>query len=1225
MKLEKVDNVEIIEPGAGVDVWVRLSPLKSERVHFRAPVGLTLAEIIDLAKDLHGLRAGRSLYVTISGHPVEHRMWQRVRLKKGVTVNIVVVPGQNAFRAILGVIVSIAAVFLAPILAAPIISMLGVGGTVVATAITGAIGIGLSVAGSLAINALFPVSSSAPSNSLGQTDSTKTLYSIAGGQNSAQRYGPIPVIFGTHRISPPYGAREYTEIAGDEQYLRMLFVVGYGTVDVSDIKIGETPISKFEGAQVEIITNSISQSPTLYTAPVYEESVSVLLQNSDDWTVRTTSDKIETISVDFSFPNGVYRYQKSDGNRVNYTVTVEVQYAPKSSGAWVSAGVVEITSSSPQAIRRTLAWNVTSGQYDVRTRKVSADYSGGDTVSESVYWIAVRGRRPVKPVNFAKKLTLIDLLIKATNSLSGTVDKLNMIAKSRMRSWNGATWIAEQNTRNPADHFRYALQGDANARPVADSMIDLQSLQDWSAYCTANGFVFDYVTTETKSVYETLTMIAAAGRAAVSIRDGKWGVVWDVETSPIVQHFSPRNSWGFQSARAYADLPHGFRVSFINAKNGYQLDERVVYDDGFSAANATKFEGINFDGVTDPDLIWRHARYHIAQLRLQREVYTLNADFEHLVCTRGDRVRVNHDAVLWGAGSARIKWVSAAPDVVTIDDTFVMESGKTYSMRFRLADGSSIIRSIAGTSGEFNSFTLSGAGALPSAGDLVLFGENTLESVVLRVKSVTAQKDLTAKIELVDDAPAIMQADKGAIPAFVTGIADLVDYRSYAPRDLTYQEDIWTTSPATSVARLAWNAPAVGSVVNYIIQYAPAGTNNWSKGLQSSTTSAEITGLSPGNYDLRIRAVFNNGELSDWVKGTFSAVIFGRNPADVSAFRIAVTNDAALLQWDAVTDASIAYYQVRFSPLTAGVTWEAATILRSNLTGNSAQIAAVKGTYLIKAFSFSGLSSVNAASIISTIDGLTAFNAIAVVSDSTWAGTKDRVFSAGGELRLDSAANFFAATDFFAPTDFFLQYLGFEPQGFYYLSQKVDLLDVYSCRLSSSLLAYGELATDDFFAQPDFFGRTNFFPEVSGDWNVSVMVSATNSDPASGSAVWTPWQDLVTGDVTGRGFRFALRLTSDRTDVTPVVQSVSINVDMPDRILSGSDIAVGTGGLTVNFTPPYKVLQGISIAAQGLQTGDYYVITAKSNSGFSIVFKNASNAPVSRLLDYVAKGYGSLN
>ena len=86
-----------------------------------------------------------------------------------------------------------------------------------------------------------------------------------------------------------------------------------------------------------------------------------------------------------------------------------------------------------------------------------------------------------------------------------------------------------------------------------------------------------------------------------------------------------------------------------------------------------------FFGVTDPDLIWKHGRYHLAQLLLQREAYQLVADFENLVCTRGDRVRVNHDVTLWGAGAGRVKSVVPAansdPDMVTLDETFTMEAG----------------------------------------------------------------------------------------------------------------------------------------------------------------------------------------------------------------------------------------------------------------------------------------------------------------------------------------------------------------------------------------------------------------------------------------------------------------------------------------------------------------------------------------------------------------------
>jgi len=53
-------------------------------------------------------------------------------------------------------------------------------------------------------------------------------------------------------------------------------------------------------------------------------------------------------------------------------------------------------------------------------------------------------------------------------------------------------------------------------------------------------------------------------------------------------------------------------------------------------------------------------------------------------------------------------------------------------------------------------------------------------------------------------------------------------------------------------------------------------------------------------------------------------------------------------------------------------------------------------------------------------------------------------------------------------------------------------------------------------------------------------------------------------------------------------------------------------------------LQGVGIAAQNLNSGDYYAITAKSATGFTITFYNSSNAAVDRTFDYVAKGYGEV-
>jgi hypothetical protein len=79
---------------------------------------------------------------------------------------------------------------------------------------------------------------------------------------------------------------------------------------------------------------------------------------------------------------------------------------------------------------------------------------------------------------------------------------------------------------------------------------------------------------------------------------------------------------------------------------------------------------------------------------------------------------------------------------------------------------------------------------------------------------------------------------------------------------------------------------------------------------------------------------------------------------------------------------------------------------------------------------------------------------------------------------------------------------------------------------------------------------------------------------------------------------------------------------MPDRIFSGNDISSGVGTYTVTFTNPfYSANYAVGITAQGLATGDYYLLTSKTINGFNVAFKNSSNTGISKTFDYLAKGY----
>ncbi|MFM1951167.1 MAG: hypothetical protein RL418_854, partial [Actinomycetota bacterium] len=51
-------------------------------------------------------------------------------------------------------------------------------------------------------------------------------------------------------------------------------------------------------------------------------------------------------------------------------------------------------------------------------------------------------------------------------------------------------------------------------------------------------------------------------------------------------------------------------------------------------------------------------------------------------------------------------------------------------------------------------------------------------------------------------------------------------------------------------------------------------------------------------------------------------------------------------------------------------------------------------------------------------------------------------------------------------------------------------------------------------------------------------------------------------------------------------------------------------------------LQGVGIAASNLASGDYYTITSKTASGFTITFYDSGDNAVDRTFDWVARGYG---
>ena len=364
------------------------------------------------------------------------------------------------------------------------------------------------------------------------------------------------------------------------------------------------------------------------------------------------------------------------------------------------------------AFSYTVGQKVPAGRYRVQVRRLTDDRSDLEdkymafstlvlqTVTGSQSGTPIiepLDRNPMDPAFSTVRLTRTAIRVRATNQLNGNIEGINALVQTICPDWTPATstWDVKA-TNNPASLFLYVLQHPANPFRVKQSevltKINKDAIRDWWIFCNAQGFTFNDIVAQTRSVLDILRDIAAAGRGSPAMVDGKWTIILDTLKTGIIQHFTPHNSWGFESSKMLPKIPDGLKVTFLNEEMGYQQDELIVYNTNYGPFNNTLpdgsyqlgiigaeiFEQISLPGTTNIRQANIHARWHYAQAKLRPELYSLNTDLEYLVCNRGDRVKVRHDVPMWGTASGRIK------DVVynTVVPTGISGTGTTATATF---------------------------------------------------------------------------------------------------------------------------------------------------------------------------------------------------------------------------------------------------------------------------------------------------------------------------------------------------------------------------------------------------------------------------------------------------------------------------------------------------------------------------------------------------------------
>ncbi len=498
-----------------------------------------------------------------------------------------------------------------------------------------------------AVNALMPL----PTNALSQAagDSASTNYSLSGSNNRARRYEPLPLVIGTHRMFPDAACASYTLFEGDDQYLYAAYNFGFGDLQITDLRIGDTPLTDYQDVTSSFL---IGGMPNLVHGNVNTQDGGALTHAAGP-ILKTTSLNTTRIDVDLQFS----LFAMSNTGVVSASVQVDFEYRAVGSPSWLGlppGGVARITYSSDSrtTVRRTISRNVSAGQYELRITKVTADPTDDRTTCD----MAVTGIRSFQPAqgNFEGQ-HILGLKIRASGQLNGVVNQLSGIVSHRLGG------VA---TSNPARWFKAFALGAFSfdgrrlwGAGLPSSSLDLAALDAWIAWCDAQGLSCNMVIDQAVSVATVLDRIARCGRGSKTWATGTLGAIWDASGMPVTAMFSPVNirKGSFSISYPSEPLADELEVTYINPDNGWQRDSVRV---PASATNVRRTATVELLGCTNTALAGKEANLLYAQNLYRFRTISWEADIEGFTCRKGDVVSLSHDLTSWGQGGRLVSVTS---------------------------------------------------------------------------------------------------------------------------------------------------------------------------------------------------------------------------------------------------------------------------------------------------------------------------------------------------------------------------------------------------------------------------------------------------------------------------------------------------------------------------------------------------------------------------------------
>ena len=674
-------------------------------------------------------------------------------------------------------------------------------------------------------------------------------------------------------------------------------------------------------------------------------------------------------------------------------------------------------------------------------------------------------------------------------------------------------------------------------------------------------------------------------------------------------------------------------VSYFNM-DSKEVDFEVVEDSTAISKLGVITKQVKAFACTSRNQAARLGRAILFAEQNESETVTFQTSIDAGIVVRPGSVIEINDPVRAGARRGG-RVVSATTTAITIDaeaQTTLPALNDSPTISVILSDGTVETGSISDITGAVitvnsvtkpDGTTASAFTSAPNANAPYLISSTTLQTQLFRVIQVEEQDDINyviSALSYVEGKYAFIE-DGTALP---TRTISVLNAPASPPSNLTVTEQtVVINSIARSKLIVDWKP--VAGVTQYLVNYKVENGNYVSQTVFSS--DFELLDTVKATYSFQVFSYNALGQIStNSTDTTFVAQGKTALPEDVSGLTIEPINEQFVrLRFTQATAIDVLHggrVYVRHTNQTGGsATFQSAQDVIEAVSGNTTEVIApaLAGTYLLKFQDDGGRFSANATSvalsIVDILDSITVKTDREDTDGTPYNGTKSN-------LTFDSTLGGLKLTD---PTA--------NASGTYDFVDTLDLGGTFSLVLKRHFQGVGFYTGDQFDNRTDNIDTwTDFDGSIANDVNAKMAVRTTTDNPSS-SPTYTSFNDFANGTFKGRGFQF--RITIDTADTAQNInlQQAGYTATMPSRTEQSSVIASGAGAKAVTFTAPFFVgtsglgnlnsfLPSVNISPQNMASGDYFELSSISGTGFTVHFKNSSNASIDRNFTYSAVGFG---